>query len=513
MAEPFVEVCMSRLRGSGRRLLQGGLLLIFLGTILADAQGPAQQQEPSQSRRPGADPPLWPADEAYIRATLPQGEGKYAWITGPHIKSLLKESTLIPLKYREEGHQYWGQITGLPTDAVMQKWVLDQFRRIGLDKVRIQNLDLSPQWVPQSFEASVKGGGREVQLKSIFPIFGTVGTPSEGSDLEPVWVGLGTAADFMGRQIKGKAVLIYSIPTPGGRNHSAQWNGAIERAERGGAGAVIVVMGIPGNVMSQPGGEGGPGGTTSTILHMTIGSDDGNVVREMIEQGKSPVLHLKLDVKLVPGLKTANVWGELPGMGDENILIMAHDDWFFQGALDNASGMAGLLTLAEYFARVPKEQRPRTLIFLITPGHHAGSPGAKWVHENRATVLTKTALILNCEHFAQTQTYWLGSGLMASNTVGARRWFVGGSASLKQLATKTFQNFGVALYSRPEVRPGGELSQVYMDAPCVHIIDHVYYHTDMDVPELVPEAGLENSVRAYAKIIDEVNQMNIKDLR
>jgi len=35
----------------------------------------------------------------------------------------------------------------------------------------------------------------------------------------------------------------------------------------------------------------------------------------------------------------------------------------------------------------------------------------------------------------------------------------------------------------------------------------------MDIPELVPEAGLENSVRSYAKIIDEVNKMAIKDLR
>ena len=496
-----------------RRLVLFPLLFVSVGMILGWL--PAKHQETARpiTRRPVAEPPLWPPDEAYIRADLPPGEQKYAGITGPHIKSLLKEASVIALKYREEGHQYWGQISGLPTEATMDKWVLDQFRRVGLEKVRLQNLDLPPQWVPQSFEASVTGGGKRVQLKSIFPVFGSVGTPAAGLDLEPAWIGLGTAADFLGRPVKGKAVFLYSIPTPGGRNHSAQWNGAIERAEQGGAGAVIVVMGIPGNVMSQPGGEGGPGGTTSPILHMTVGSDDGGVVREMIEQGLSPRLHLQLDVKLVPGLKTANIWGELPGTGDENVLIMAHDDWYFQGALDNASGMAGLLTLAEYFAHVPKEQRPRTLMFLITPGHHAGSPGARWVHENRASLLAKTALILNCEHFAQTQTYWLGSGIMASNTVGARRWFVGGSAALKELATKTFRNFGVALYSRPETRPGGELSQVYLDAPCVHIIDHVYYHTDMDIPELVPEAGLENSVRSYAKIIDEVNKMTIKDLR
>lgn len=35
---------------------------------------------------------------------------------------------------------------------------------------------------------------------------------------------------------------------------------------------------------------------------------------------------------------------------------------------------------------------------------------------------------------------------------------------------------------------------------------------DGDVPELVPSAGLEAVARAYAKIIDEVNQLDIAQL-
>ena len=37
-------------------------------------------------------------------------------------------------------------------------------------------------------------------------------------------------------------------------------------------------------------------------------------------------------------------------------------------------------------------------------------------------------------------------------------------------------------------------------------------HTDADVPELVPAVGLEAVGRSYAKIIDEVNKLDIKDL-
>ena len=64
------------------------------------------------------------------------------------------------------------------------------------------------------------------------------------------------------------------------------------------------------------------------------------------------------------GLKTNNVWGVLPGLTDENILVMAHHDAFFDGALNNASGMAMLLEIAKYYAAIAKSERRRTMVFL-----------------------------------------------------------------------------------------------------------------------------------------------------
>ena len=75
------------------------------------------------------------------------------------------------------------------------------------------------------------------------------------------------------------------------------------------------------------------------------------------------------------------------------------------------------------------------------------------------------------------------------------------------LVRDTFREFGVALYHKSEVTPGGELSQVYRNAPSVHIIDHVIYHTTLDTAELVPAWGLEDATRAFLKIIDNVNTM------
>jgi len=128
-------------------------------------------------------------------------------------------------------------------------------------------------------------------------------------------------------------------------------------------------------------------------------------------------------------------------------------------------------------------------------------------------MFAKTALIVNCEHTSQTQTYLIGNSLVASNAVSARRWYVGGSDKLKAIVANSFKTFGVAIYSRPEARPGGELGVVFTDAPSFHIIDHAFYHTDLDTAAIVPEAGLEAAVRAFAKIIDEVNKVDLAALK
>jgi hypothetical protein len=263
----------------------------------------------------------------------------------------------------------------------------------------------------------------------------------------------------------------------------------------------------PGDVTTEP--EAGAGTTVPTL---TISMKEGTAIREAIEAGQNVTLRLRADIERKPGLKTANVWGVLPGMTDENILVMAHTDAMFDGALDNAAGIVMLTEIARYYAAVPKAERRRTITFVTTPDHHHGATGVKWINQNMLDFLGKTALIVNCEHPSQTQTYRLGAGLMTSTTTSARRWFVGGSEALRSLVFSSFKTFGVAVYARPEGRPGGELQHVYRQAPSFHVIDHIFYHSDADTEDLVPASGIEAVTRAYLKIIDGVNRMEIRDL-
>lgn len=475
--------------------------------------GSASTEPPPEARgRNAYRPTVWLADEDYLRWPVPPGAERYGRIDGARIKDHVKALAAIARKSRGGGNQYWGRITGTPADRETTDWVAEQLRRAGVEQVRIQEFGLPPQWFPTGWTVMAAAGDTAVVLDSAFPLFNSVGTP--GLELEPVWVGTGTAADFIGRDVKGKAVVAYGFPNPGGRTNTAMTNGVVARADQAGAAALFVILGFPGNVKNIPqaGGTQPPAGVPVFML----GNDDGNRLRELIEDGKAPKLRVRLEVESRAGLRTASVWGVLPGRSDENIAVMAHTDAFFDGAMDNASGVGTLLELARFYAALPAGQRPRTMTFFTTSAHHAPSgeeAGIRWIHNNRQDMFERTALILNCEHTSQVQTYLMGRSLVASNTVSARRWYVGGSERLKTIATGAFREFGVALYSEPERRPGGELSQVYQDAPGIHIIDHAIYHTDLDTPERVPAPGLEAAARAFAKIIDEANELTLAELR
>ncbi|HEX6897223.1 MAG TPA: hypothetical protein VF146_18215, partial [Bryobacteraceae bacterium] len=59
----------------------------------------------------------------------------------------------------------------------------------------------------------------------------------------------------------------------------------------------------------------------------------------------------------------------------------------------------------------------------------------------------------------------------------------------------------------------GDMGHIQRDAPSIQVIDSPEIkHTDADVAELVPETGLAAVARAYAKIIDDVNKLDRKDL-
>jgi hypothetical protein len=279
-----------------------------------------------------------------------------------------------------------------------------------------------------------------------------------------------------------------------------------------------VVYGISDNFAIWQGlgraGEGTPAQQTAiTTPGFFMGFQDGKVIRDLIGAGQSVKLKMKVSVEMKDGLTSSNVWGTLPGTTDENIIILAHQDGYYEASLDNASGQSVMMTLLDYFSQIPKAQRRRSITFVATASHHVGSPGTKWMHDNRATALAKTALMINCEHVSVSDTkYWNGT-LRKANVVAPRRWWINGSERLFDTVLKSYAIFGVGLIADMDPNASGDMGVVAKDIPSIQIIrSPVTKHTDDDKPEWVPAAGLEAVARSYARIIDEVNKLDRSQL-
>lgn len=461
-------------------------------------------------------PALYKLDDAYLEWPLSPADKAYGSIDGKHIHQYVEDLTAISRKYRDDGHpQFWGRIIGTSAHAEAEQWLMDKFNKIGLTDVHLQPFDLPPQWMPQSWDITATGQGKTLHLVATEPAYQTTGTTGDGLDLQAVYAGTGSEADFVGKDVRGKAVFIFSMPFQSSYRRMDSAEGATRIAQEHGAAAVFVIVGLPGNFKEQfyP--------TPTTVPTFEVGMDDGYAMRQLIGQSPAdnpPHVKVRLDIQMVPNLKTGTVWGTLPGATDETIYIMAHLDGWFESGTDNASGVATMVGLAEYFAKIPKAKRRRTIVFFGATGHHNGmNVTGTWVVAHRDELFAKTALLLNCEHTSTVQTYMFGEALRQANTNTALMWYAGGPRrpKLEGIAVKAFHDMGVVTYATPELSsPPGEMSGMWPYVPSVGASDYnTYFHSDQESADKVPWTGLQEITRAFAKIIDGVNTLDLTDLQ
>jgi hypothetical protein len=467
----------------------------------AGGRGGRGAAPPNPLGQPLLDPNGHVKDDAMIHAPLPASEVRYADLDGRHMKEILKDFVAISRRNRDAGEVFWGRNVGTSGHAEAQDWTEAYFKKNGLQKIHRQSFDLRPQWIPaKGWSVSFSSGGRDYTLASARPAHGMPSTPADGLTLDLVWGGNGTAADLAGRDLKGKAVLIQDILTPGVLNRWINNEGAVQRAIGKGAAAVGIVYGVADNFALWEGTRTGPG--------FNVGFEDGKVLRELLGKEQPVKVTLKVSGEMKPGLKTASVLGTLPGTTDEEIIVMAHIDAFFDGALDNGSGVAVMMGLLEHFAKVPQAQRRRNIRFMGSAGHHGG-PGASWLHDAKDTELAKTVLMFNLEHVAAVRTKYWGNKLRMSTGVSPMRWWVFGSKSLLDIALTSFSRFNVGIIADMDNGASGEMGTVARDAPSIQVITSPEVkHTEQDGIEWVPANGLEQVARAYARIIDEVNKLD-----
>ncbi|WP_439880560.1 M28 family metallopeptidase [Pontibacter sp. MBLB2868] len=103
----------------------------------------------------------------------------------------------------------------------------------------------------------------------------------------------------------------------------------------------------------------------------------------------------------------AKLEGSDPKLKDEYVIYTAHwdhlgkdpnlkGDQVYNGAIDNASGTAGLLEIAEAFSKL-KEKPKRSILFLAVTGEEKGLLGSKYYATNPLYPLNKTVADINMD--------------------------------------------------------------------------------------------------------------------
>ena len=257
-------------------------------------------------------------------------------------------------------------------------------------------------------------------------------------DSDIVFVGFGINApergwnDYAGLDVKGKTVVILindpDYETKGlkgpfeGRamTYYGRWTYKYEEAARQGAAAALIVhdtfpaaypwgvvvsswtgpqlgLDAANNHMDQTLANGWMTGDAATRLMAEAGKDLKALVAAAKKKGFKPVpLGLKADLSFANTIRrqaSNNVVGILPGKTrpDEYVLYSAHwdhlgrcepvnGDDICNGALDNASGSAGLVALAEAHAKAGASER--SLVFLSVTAEESGLLGSAYYGAN-----------------------------------------------------------------------------------------------------------------------------------
>jgi hypothetical protein len=132
------------------------------------------------------------------------------------------------------------------------------------------------------------------------------------------------------------------------------------------------------------------------IPGLWVGRETSKKLRSVADSGAKATLVLEAEV--VPDTPTDTLFATLPGTTpDELIIINSHTDG--PNATEENGGL-GVIALAKYFTQIPKSDRKRSLVFVLTTGHFAGPyvPSIRGFVAKHPEIIKKTVAALTIEH-------------------------------------------------------------------------------------------------------------------
>lgn len=355
-----------------------------------------------------------------------------------------------------------GRLTGTPELDRAARWIASQFRRLGIgpapgqrDYFQRFQVTVGAKIGRDNRLAETEAGGKPRSLvpgQDFQPMNFSASGRASG---EVVFAGYGITApeygydDYAGADVKGKIVLIlrhepqeFDEKSPfAGRaftSHAQVQNKAVN-AKFHGAAAVLFVNDLPNHQgdedrLDRFTSSAGPTAAGIPFVQVRAAVAErwlqraGVSLKQWIEDTDRtlrpkplpiPGLRVELAADVVRQQRhTPNVAAYLPGETDEYVILGAHFDHLglgeqnslapdlagkaiHHGADDNASGTAGLLELAAYFAGRPKQKRG--ILFLAFSGEELGLLGSNYYVNHPLLPLEKAVAMINMDMIGRIQ--------------------------------------------------------------------------------------------------------------
>jgi Zn-dependent M28 family amino/carboxypeptidase len=336
------------------------------------------------------------------------------------------------------------------------RYIETEFQRMGLAPINNsyrQPFELVGEHAEKRTAAVFHAAGNFLTLepgKDVIVAAGRQDPNVDIKDAEMVFVGYGITApeqhwdDYKGVDVHGKIVLVMNNDPEDDpalfagktRLYYGRWTYKYEEAARHGAAGAIIIHTTPSAAypwqvvqsswsrdnFELPHGDEPRVGVkmwatekaSRSIAH--LGGFELDTLRKSAESRAFTAVplgvHMSVSVSsTVRTLKTANVWGFLPGsdpkLRDEWLVFTAHHDHLgvaagkpgdniYNGAVDNASGVAALLTLAQAFASAP-ERPKRSVLFVSVAAEESGLLGSEYFAKHPPVPSARIAANINID--------------------------------------------------------------------------------------------------------------------
>lgn len=282
---------------------------------------------------------------------------------------------------------FGGRFAGSESEAKARDYLKARLAQATGEQVDVRHIPYNG-WSRESWELKLLAPN-SLTLHS-HPLVRSPSTPPDGIEAEVVDLGRGTLEDFAHHEnkLRGRFVLVrheYMFSTTH-IHRRVKYGWAKDR----GASGFLIASHIPGDIVVT----GSSGGEELPALGLSCeGAEALAKPRDSL-----PRIHLNLKARTRP-TTAENLIAEIPGQTDEWVVVCAHYDGhdLAQSAIDNATGVAAALAIAETFAPVAATLRRglRIIFFTIEEWGLLGSRA--YVDDISESERRKIALVINLD--------------------------------------------------------------------------------------------------------------------